>query len=81
MPAVESYAWYGFFAPAKTPKEIITKLNAEALKAMKSPEYQTVLKDTGSDYVGDTPENFAKFIAAERAKWAKVAKDSGATLD
>jgi tripartite-type tricarboxylate transporter receptor subunit TctC len=81
LPTVESYAWYGFFAPAKTPKDVIDKLNAEAQKAMKSPEYQAVLKDVGSDYVGDTPENFAKFIAAERAKWAKVAKDSGATLD
>jgi tripartite-type tricarboxylate transporter receptor subunit TctC len=81
LKGVESYAWYGFFAPAKTPKDLIAKLNAEALKAMKSPEYQQVLKDTGSDYVGDTPENFAKFIAAERMKWAKVAKDSGATLD
>jgi tripartite-type tricarboxylate transporter receptor subunit TctC len=81
LPAVESYAWYGFFAPAKTPKDVIDKLNAEAQKAMKTPAYQQVLKDTGSDYVGDTPENFAKFITAERAKWAKVAKDSGATLD
>ena len=81
LPAVESYAWYGFFAPAKTPKEVIDKLNAEAQKAMKTPAYQQVLKDTGSDYVGDTPENFAKFITAEKAKWAKVAKDSGATLD
>jgi tripartite-type tricarboxylate transporter receptor subunit TctC len=81
LPAVESYAWYGFFAPAKTPKDVIDRLNAEAQKAMKTPAYQQVLKDTGSDYVGDTPENFARFITAERAKWARVAKDSGAKLD
>ena len=81
LPGVESYAWYGFFAPAKTPKEVVNKLNTEAQKVMKTPEFQAVLKDTGSDYVGDTPENFAKFIQAEQAKWAKVAKDSGATLD
>jgi tripartite-type tricarboxylate transporter receptor subunit TctC len=81
LPGVESYAWYGFFAPAKTPKEVVAKLNAEARKVMKTPEFQAVLKDTGSEYVGDTPENFAKFIQAEQAKWAKVAKDSGATLD
>ena len=78
---VESYAWYGFFAPAKTPKEVVAKLNAEAQKVMKGPAFKKVLDETGSDYVGDTPENFAKFIAAEHAKWAKVAKDSGATLD
>jgi len=81
LAGVESYAWYGFFAPAKTPKDVVNKLNAEAQKVMKTPEFQAVLKDTGSEYVGDTPENFAKFIQAEHVKWAKVAKDSGATLD
>ena len=81
LKGVESYAWYGFFAPAKTPKEVIDKLNAEAVKIMKGPDFAKVLADTGSDYVGDTPANFAKFIQAEQAKWAKVAKDSGATLD
>jgi tripartite-type tricarboxylate transporter receptor subunit TctC len=81
LKGVESYAWYGFFAPAKTPKELIAKLNAETQKIMKGPEFKKVLEETGSDYVGDTPENFAKFIAAEHAKWGKVAKDSGATLD
>ena len=81
MKGFESYAWYGFFAPAKTPKEIITKLNADALKAMKQPEWQKVLAETGSENVGDTPEQFAAFVKAEGAKWAKVVKDSGATID
>ena len=81
LKGVESYAWYGFFAPAKTPKDIVDKLNAEAIKVMKTPDFQKVLADTGSEYVGDTPANFAKFIQAEQVKWAKVAKDSGATLD
>ena len=81
LKGVESYAWYGFFAPAKTPKDVIDKLNAEAQKVMKGPDFKRVLDETGSDYVGDTPANFAKFIQAEHAKWAKVAKDSGATLD
>jgi tripartite-type tricarboxylate transporter receptor subunit TctC len=81
MKGFESYAWYGFFAPAKTPKEIIVKLNAEALKAMKHPEWQKVLAETGSENVGDTPEQFAAFTKAEAVKWAKVVKDSGATID
>jgi tripartite-type tricarboxylate transporter receptor subunit TctC len=81
MPGVESYAWYGMFARAGTPKPIVDKLNAEARKAMKSPEFQRVLKDTGSEDVGDTPENFAKFVQAEATKWGKVVKDSGATVD
>jgi tripartite-type tricarboxylate transporter receptor subunit TctC len=81
LKGVEAYAWYGFFAPAKTPKELVARLNAEAIKVMKTPEFTAVLKDAGSDFVGDTPENFARFIDAELVKWAKVAKDSGATLD
>ena len=78
---LESYAWYGMFAPAKTPKDVIARINAEALKIMKGPDFQRVLTETGSAYVGDTPENFGKFVQAEHAKWGKVVKDSGATVD
>jgi tripartite-type tricarboxylate transporter receptor subunit TctC len=81
LPAVESYAWYGLFAPAKTPKDVIAKLNAETLKFMKQPEFQKILTSTGSDYVGDTPENFAAFTRDEAAKWANVAKATGATVE
>jgi len=81
MPGFESYAWYGFFAPAKTPKDIIDKLDAAAIKVMKTPEYQRVLEETGSEFVGDTPGNFAAFVKAETAKWGKVAKETGATVD
>jgi tripartite-type tricarboxylate transporter receptor subunit TctC len=80
-PGLVSYAWYGFFAPAHTPKTIVNKLNAETVKIMKEPEFQKILADTGSDYVGDTPENFSKFVKEESVKWAKVVKDSGATID
>ena len=81
MKGFESYAWYGFFAPAKTPKDIIDRLNAEALKVMKGPEWQKILADTGSEYVGESPAQFGEFIKAEAAKWAKVVKESGATID
>ena len=80
-PQVESYAWYGFFAPAGTPKELIAKINAAALQAMKQPEFQRTLTDTGSDFVGDTPENFKAFVQAEAQKWSKVVKESGARVD
>jgi tripartite-type tricarboxylate transporter receptor subunit TctC len=81
LPGVESYGWYGFFAPAGTPPEIIAKINEATQKFMKTPEFQKVLTDTGSDYVGDTPEHFAAFVKAEAAKWGRVAKETGATLD
>lgn len=81
LPEIESYAWYGMFAPARTPKDVIAKINAETQKAMKQPAFQKVLADTGSDYVGDTPENFGKFVQDEHARWGKVVKQSGATVD
>ena len=81
LPGVESYAWYGMFVPAKTPKEVVTRLNAATVEYMKKPEFQKILKDTGSDFVGDTPENFAAFTKAEALKWGKVAKETGATVD
>ena len=71
MPGFKSYVWYGFFAPGKTPKDVVAKLNAAAVKVMKQPEYQRVLAETGSEFVGDTPENFAAFVRAEAVKWAK----------
>ena len=80
-PEVESYAWYGMFGPAGMPKDLLTKVNAEALKAMKQPDFQKTLADTGSEFVGDTPENFRSFVRAESSKWAKVVKASGATVD
>ena len=81
IPQIESYAWYGLFAPAKTPKAVIDKINAETIKFMKSPEFAKVRAETGSELLADTPENFTKFVHAESAKWSKVAKDSGATVD
>ncbi|HKY00936.1 MAG TPA: tripartite tricarboxylate transporter substrate binding protein [Burkholderiales bacterium] len=80
-PEVESYAWYGMFAPAGIPKDLLAKINAETLKAMKQPEFQKTLADTGTEFVGDTPENFRTFVRAEAQKWAKVVKISGATVD
>ena len=81
FPAVESYAWYGLFAPAGTPDSLIAKLNTEANKIMKGADYSRLLADTGSEYPGDSPENFAAFLKAESAKWAKIVKVSGATVD
>ena len=81
LPAVESYAWYGFFAPTGTPKDIVAKLNSETLKVMKQPDFQKVLADTGSDFVGDTPENFAAFVKTEAVKWGEIVKKSGATAE
>lgn len=81
MKGFESYAWYGMFAPANTPADVIGKLNAAALKVMKGPEWQKILADTGSENVGEAPAKFTEFTRSEAAKWAKVVKESGATVD
>lgn len=81
MKGFESYAWYGLFAPANTPADVIGKLNTAALKVMKGPEWQKILADTGSENVGESPAQFTAFTRAEAAKWAKVVKESGATID
>lgn len=79
--AVESYAWYGLFGPANMPKDLLAKVNAAAQSAMKHPEFQKTLADTGSEYVGDSPENFQAFVKAESQKWSRLVKQSGATID
>jgi tripartite-type tricarboxylate transporter receptor subunit TctC len=81
LQGMESYAWYGFFARAGTPKDIVDKLNAEAVKVLKGADFENVYRDTGSEFVGDTPENFAKFVRAEAGKWGRLVKQSGATVD
>jgi len=81
LPGIESYAWYGLFVKAGTPAAVVQQLNAEALKVMKTPEFQRTLADTGSEYVGDTPANFAAFVKAEAEKWGRLVKISGATVD
>ena len=77
----EASSWFGILAPAGTPKEIINKLQQEISHAILSPAVNAKLVAQGADPVGNTPEQFAAFIKAETAKWAKVVKASGAKID
>jgi tripartite-type tricarboxylate transporter receptor subunit TctC len=77
----ESSQWYGFLAPAGTPMEIVTLLNAQTMKIMQRPDMKKQMAEAGSLAVGSTREAFAKHLADEYAKWAKVIKASGATAD
>jgi tripartite-type tricarboxylate transporter receptor subunit TctC len=70
--------WYGLLAPARTPRPIIDRLNAETIKILNSPDIKTILFNQGLDVAPGTPEQFAAYIKSERAKWAKVIKASGA---
>lgn len=67
-------SWQGIVAPAKTPKAIIDKLNAEFDRALKSPDVIARLKEQGVTPVGGSAESFDKFIQAENKRWSALAK-------
>jgi tripartite-type tricarboxylate transporter receptor subunit TctC len=73
----ESVQWYGLFAPANTPREIIERLNKETIVVLRLPQNRERLVADGAEVVGSTPEAFAAFYQAELVKWAKVVKDAG----
>jgi len=77
LPGFESVQWYGMLAPAKTPRDIVTRLHAEATAVLKQPEIRERLAGDGADLVGSTPEEFTRYIQSELVKWAKVARDAG----
>jgi tripartite-type tricarboxylate transporter receptor subunit TctC len=81
FPGFEVIGWFGWLLPARTPDAIVTRLNAEIVKVLRSAETQDRLVALGSDPVGNAPREFAAFVSAERDKWAKVIKQAGIKLD
>ena len=81
FPQLESLAWIGLLAPAKTPAEIVERLAAETRKALADPDARTMLSRAGFDVVGSTPADFQKWQKAEIAKWGKVIRATGAKPD
>ncbi|QYY31742.1 MULTISPECIES: Bug family tripartite tricarboxylate transporter substrate binding protein [Cupriavidus] len=77
----EAYAWQGVVAPAGTPKPIVTRLNAELVKALKSPDVQKRMEGVGVEPVSSTPEEFAQYAHAEAERWGKLIKAKGITVD
>jgi tripartite-type tricarboxylate transporter receptor subunit TctC len=77
----EAVTWFGILGPAKLPKEVVVKLNAEINKALQNADLQKKLSDQGADVAGSTPEQFAKLISGEMSRWGTVVKESGATID
>jgi len=77
VPGYEMRVWYGFFAPAKTPKPIIARWHTETAKALKTEEVHSRLGILGTEPVGSGPEVFSPIVKSELAKWAKVAREAG----
>jgi tripartite-type tricarboxylate transporter receptor subunit TctC len=74
VPGFEASSWFGLVAPAKTPRAIVDRLAAETARALKDPELQNRFGALGARLVGDTPDQFAKRVVEERARWREVVK-------
>ncbi len=74
-------SWQGVLAPAKTPPEIIAKLNEELTKVLRTPEMRTRMGELGLEIVASSPEQFAQHLRSETQKYARIVKESGAKVD
>ncbi|MGV3626154.1 MAG: tripartite tricarboxylate transporter substrate binding protein [Betaproteobacteria bacterium] len=79
IPGYNVTSWYGFFAPARTPTAIITRLNTEMVAVLRMPEVHKRLVALGADVVPTSSEEFGRIMRDEIQLWAKVVKASGAT--
>jgi tripartite-type tricarboxylate transporter receptor subunit TctC len=76
VPGYEIGSWQAVYAPAGTPKPIVERLNAEIVKALKSPDVAERFAGLGMEPVANTPAQMAEFNKAEVAKWAKIVKEA-----
>ncbi len=76
-PGFELRSWTGLFVPGGTPPAIVSRLNAEITKVVQEPDFRAWLKETGSDVVTPTPEQFRQFTHGELERWKKMSDDLG----
>ena len=81
VPGYEFIGWYSLFAPAKTPPAVLAKLNAEVVKALRTPEFQDRLTGLGAEPIGSTQRELAAFLPQQMEKMRNAVKASGARLD
>ena len=81
LPGYEVLTWYGVFAPAATPGAIVDRLNAVIVQSFAAADAKAKLAALGADAQTDTPQQFARAVAHEVAKWARIVKESGARAD
>jgi tripartite-type tricarboxylate transporter receptor subunit TctC len=79
VPGYESNGWFGYVAPAGTPRDIVLKLNSEINRAMREPEVSEKLVNAGLTIVSESPEYFTEYLKRDYAKYGKLVKDIGYT--
>jgi tripartite-type tricarboxylate transporter receptor subunit TctC len=77
VPGYDAVQWFGVLAPTTTPRAIVVRLHGEIVRVLQAADVKGRLSGDGADPVGNSPEEFAAFLSAETAKWAKVVKDAG----
>src|SRR6266581_3967668 len=77
LPGYEAVGWFGLLAPAATPKPVVDKLSADANRALADPDVRSRMQTLGADPSGNTPEEFARFIRDDQAKWGKLMREAG----
>src|ERR1044071_5685275 len=80
-PGFEALAWHGIMAPARTPPDIIAKLNKEIVKAVNDPATKALLVNQAMQTIGSTPEEFAAFVRNDIAVWKAVAMSANVTVE
>jgi tripartite-type tricarboxylate transporter receptor subunit TctC len=81
LPGFEVVGWFGWLAPAKTPRAIVDRLHTEIVKVLGMPDIRERLLSQSTEPVGNTPAEFAAFIRSEHAKWGKVIRDANVRVD
>lgn len=76
FPGAGGSAWFGLFAPANTPRDIVMKLHAEIVKALATPEIRQIFEPAGLHIVGNTPEQFASLLRQDIDKFARIAREA-----
>jgi tripartite-type tricarboxylate transporter receptor subunit TctC len=81
LPGYDATSWFGLWAPASTPAELVSRLNAEVNQILSLPDVKQSMLEQGAEAAPDTPQQFAAFIQAEAAKWSQVVKTANVQLD
>jgi tripartite-type tricarboxylate transporter receptor subunit TctC len=77
LPGFAVTSWFGVAAPARTPRPIVERLNGEIVRALATPELRERMEGMGAEPVGNTPEEYTRFVQNEITKWGKVIKHAG----
>ncbi|MGB5079990.1 MAG: tripartite tricarboxylate transporter substrate binding protein [Burkholderiales bacterium] len=77
VPGYAAVGWFGLLAPVATPKPVVEKLSADANRVLADPVVRGRMRALGADPSGNTPEEFARFIREDQAKWAKLMREAG----